>query len=234
MRRTIATLLLTLFIPTTLAAQYIVVLRDGKRYNAKARWQVVDGKALIRLENGTTLQLDPSLIDVAATEQVNKAGLGDATVIGTSAPPAQSGTRAPEQSLGSVTRLREKNAARPDAGTAAAAASAIPLNVLDRYRNAYDNLGYYDANIRATGPDTMRVELVAENEQQVFNALSATAYLMEKLPPTTKVDVREVELHLLTLRGGYAGRFRMDRQDSTELESKTVTPQLWFVNNVIF
>lgn len=225
-----------LFIPASLTAQYMVVLRDGKRYKAAERWRIVDGKALIRLENGTTLQLDPSLIDPAASERANQSGLGDAQVLGTSGGVPPTSTRAPEQSLGSVTKLREKTPT-PSSGAPAPAATpgtAIPQTVLDRFRNAYENLGYYDANIRPTGPGTVRIDLVADNEQQVFNALTATAYLMEKMPAATSVDVREVELNLLTLRGGYAGRFRMDRKASAALESKAITPQLWFVENVIF
>jgi hypothetical protein len=47
------------------SANYIVVLRDGKQFKAKAKWTIVNGKALVQLDNGQSLTLDPALIDEA-------------------------------------------------------------------------------------------------------------------------------------------------------------------------
>ena len=71
-------------------ATYVVVMKDGTRYNAKAKWTVVKGKAIIVLENGQSLQLDPALIDEARSEQATKRGLVNANVIDLNAnlPPA--------------------------------------------------------------------------------------------------------------------------------------------------
>src|SRR5229473_5755564 len=57
-------------------ATYIVVLKNGAIYKAKSKWTVVNGKAMIALESGQTLQLDPSLIDEPASEKQTKSGLG--------------------------------------------------------------------------------------------------------------------------------------------------------------
>ena len=48
-------------------ATYIVVLTNGNRYRATEHWTISGGKAIIHKEDGTTLQLDPTLIDVAKT-----------------------------------------------------------------------------------------------------------------------------------------------------------------------
>lgn len=238
MKRLIATSILALFIPAAVSAQYVVILKDGKRYRAAERWKIVDGKALLRLESGTLMQLDPTLIDVPATDRANQSNLGDARVIDRPQSPGATETRPAEPSLGSVTKLRgaqpSDRSRQADSVAPSSSSGNVPQQVMDRYRNAYENLGLYDANIRATGPAALRIELLTENEQQVFNALSATAYLMERLPGTTNVEVSEVELNLITRRGGYAGRFRMNREDAAKLESKTITPQVWFVEKVIF
>ena len=44
-------------------ASYIVVLKGGKQYKAKAKWTLVNGKALVQLENGQSITIDPGLID---------------------------------------------------------------------------------------------------------------------------------------------------------------------------
>src|ERR1044072_5149886 len=74
-------LAMTLLLAAPSFAKYIVVLKDGTRYAAKAKWTVVNGKALVLLENGQSLQLDPSLIDVPRSEQLTKIGMANANVI---------------------------------------------------------------------------------------------------------------------------------------------------------
>lgn len=244
MKRILVAAVLLVSIPLSLAAaDYVVILKNGRRYKAAQKWQLVDGKAVVRLQNGTTIQLDPALIDVRATDQANRSGLGDAQVIATTVPSSEPTVEPTPSALGNLTRLRDRDAnSKAQQGVAGSgsnvgsvsASGNVPQAVLDRYRNAFENLGYYDASIKATSNDTLKIELVADNEQQVFNALTATAYLMEKMPEATGVNVRQVDLDLLTLRGGYAGRFKMDREDSAAIEAKKITPQIWFVENVIF
>lgn len=225
-----------LFVPASALAEYIVVLRDGTRYVATSKYEIRDGKAYIRLENGTLLQLDPNMIDAAASERMTRAGLGSARVIATETPASTTPTGDPEPSLGSMTRLRPiaSGTKQPAGATVPAAGGPISQSVLNRYRNAYENVGFYDANIKASGSDSLVIQMVAENEQQVFSALSATALLMAKVPPSADTPMREIELHLLTMRGGSAGRFRMTQDDARALESRSIRPQDWFVRNVIF
>ncbi|HEY8133920.1 MAG TPA: hypothetical protein VII12_18730, partial [Thermoanaerobaculia bacterium] len=49
-------------------ATYFVVLKDGTQLRAKAKWTVANGKAIVQLENGNTMALDPNSIDAAKSE----------------------------------------------------------------------------------------------------------------------------------------------------------------------
>ena len=39
-------------------AAYTVIMKNGMIYKAKAKWTIVNGKAMIALESGQTLQVD--------------------------------------------------------------------------------------------------------------------------------------------------------------------------------
>ena len=80
MRKTLTIVAFAALLAANAFATYTIVLKDGTRYKAKARWTIVNGKALIALESGQTLQLDPNLIDVAQSERLTKLGITDATV----------------------------------------------------------------------------------------------------------------------------------------------------------
>ena len=58
------------------AASYWVVMKGGMRYEAKSKWTVVNGKAVIALVNGNLLSVDPNAIDVAKSEEVTRLGGG--------------------------------------------------------------------------------------------------------------------------------------------------------------
>ncbi|MEA2414412.1 MAG: hypothetical protein QOI58_1069, partial [Thermoanaerobaculia bacterium] len=59
------------------AASYWVVMKDGTRYEARAKWTIVNGKATMTLTNGSVLALDPSAIDIAKSEEVTRLGGGE-------------------------------------------------------------------------------------------------------------------------------------------------------------
>lgn len=232
-------------------ASYIVVLRDGTKYTAKAKWTVVNGKAIIKLENGSTMQLDPSLIDAAKSEQVTKLGLGDVNIIGQeqSTAPQQS---APQPSLGSQIKLRNPGApaAAPAPAPKAAPRQAAPAptpvapvattpgtmdqEVLDKFERAYENVGIFEHTLTSTGARTIRAELVADSEDKVFHALSATSFLMVRNAGVDNAQIDAVELFLKTTTGGSAGRFQVTRADAEMLDKKQMTLQDYFVRKVIF
>lgn len=224
-------------------ATYIVILRNGTTYKAKSKWTVRDGKALVTLETGQTLQIDPALIDEAKSEAATRAGLGGAQAIARPDEPAPTSTQQQEPALGSQFKLRRPpgNAAPSvlaPAGSAAtataAAGSRLSTEVVDKFDRAYENVGLFEKKVESTGPATLRVELTADSEDKVFNAISATSFLMVRNAGVTGTQIDLVELFMKTTTGGSAGRFQMSRADAEALDGKKISQQEYYVRKVIY
>lgn len=239
----------TLIAGQAFAADYIVVLTNGAKYVATEKWTIKNGKAIIKLKNGQSLQLDPSLIDAAKSEAATRNPMGNLTVLGVestpTAPQAQQGP-----SLGDVTKLRRQQktpppvtAAPPPRQSAPRAGAATPPattgagvgnDVLSKFTAAYENVGLYEYTVTSASPNSVRAELTADNEQKVFNAISATSFVMTRSPAVTGTRIDLVELFMKTTNGGAAGRFLMSREDAEALDKKQITPDHYFVAKVIF
>lgn len=231
------------FLLSTLPAfgKYIVVLKDGTRYEAKQKWTVVGGKAIVQLTNGQSLQLDPSLIDVRRSEQMTKVGMASANIIDLN--PATATAPAPQQpSLGETVRLR-RNAPQqqtqatvpvrtPDA--APAGGGQLPDEVIAKFDRAFENLGIFEKKLTSSGPRTLRAEMTVDTEDRVFNAISATSYLMVRNAGVNGAQIDMVELFMKMTNGGAAGRFQMTRADAEALDKKTISQQEYFVRRVIY
>jgi len=220
-------------------ATYIVVLKDGTRYVAKAKWTVVNGKAIVSLENGQSLQLDPALIDLPKSEQLTKLGITTAGLIDLT-PNVPKGQAAPtQQDLGATIRLRkpgERKAAEEAATPAPAPAptgSVSPL-VISKFDRAYEEVGIFEKKITSLGARGLRAELTLDTEERVFNAISATSFLMVRTAGVEGAQIEMIELFMKTTTGGAAGRFQMTRADAEALDKRTVSQQDYFVRNVIY
>ena len=221
-------------------ATYIVVMKDGTRYNAKQKWTVVNGKAIIVLENGQSLQVDPSFINVPQSEQLTKLGITSAGIIdlSTNQPPA---TTAPKtSSLGSSIKLRtpaqQKAAAQQQASSTPSAPVTGGLSplVMETFERAYEEVKIYERKLAGTGAHSLRAELTVDTEDRVFNAISATAFLMVKNAGVEGVKIDSVELFMKMTTGGAAGRFQMSRADADALVNRTISQQDYFVRHVIY
>jgi len=225
-------------------ATYVVVMKDGTRYNAKAKWTVVNGKAIINLETGQSLQVDPSFIDVPKSEQLTKLGITTAGFVDLNTNmPATAAPKSATPSLGSSIKLRtpaqqKAAAAQQQAPTAPAPVStgsgALSPSVIDKFERAYDNMSIFERKIVSTGAHSLRAELTVDTEDRVFNAISATAYLMVRNAGVTGAQIEYVELFMKTTTGGAAGRFQMSRAEADALVNRTVSQQDYFVRNVIY
>jgi hypothetical protein len=228
---------LAILLAATASADYWVVMKDGQKYHAKAKWSVSGGKAIFTLTNGQTLTVDPSAIDAAKSDQVTRLGGADLIAIEQAAP-----TQAPApSSLGSQIRLRnsaQQNTAPTPPPVAAAprpsGAGAVPNDVLNKFARAYENVGIFEQRMTPEGPRTLRAELTADNEEKVFNSISATAFLIVNLG-----TVDEVQLYMKTTTGGTAGRFHISRQDAAALYAGGKPPQRkaleeYYVRKVIY
>lgn len=225
----------------TFAASYWVVLRDGTRYEAKTKWSVVNGKAVVNLVNGSVLSLDANAIDPAKSEEVTR--LGGGSLIGVELAPVTSARKS--SALGSAIRLRNlppspSSAGAPPAATAAdgpppaAPGTGLGTDVLNKFERAYENVGIFEHKLVSTGPRSLRADLTADTEDKVFNTLSATSFLMVKNAGIPGVQIDAVDIFMKTTTGSAAGRFHVTREEAQALESKTITPQMYFVQKVLF
>lgn len=247
--------LLAAVVATLMAAQafstYVVVLRDGTQYKAKSKWTVVNGKALVTLENGQLIQLDPALIDVKKTDETNKLGVTGTLINLTPDMPRE---EAPKQrpSLGATVKLKqlppEKRPSPPPEtpipGTAGEASPAAPVasstggvvgtEVIEKFDLAFENVGIFEKKVTASGAHGVRAELTADSEDKVFNAISATSFLLVRNAGVKGASIDTVELFMKTTNGGAAGRFLMTRADAEALDKKTMSQQDYFVRRVIY
>jgi hypothetical protein len=240
MKKTLSVIALTTFLAfPALAAPYIVVLKDGTQYAAKQKWTMKDGKAIVRLEDGRTLQLDPALIDVAKSEAATKVGMVNAVSMdmgdGRPAAPPK-----PKQSLGDQIRLRPRASQTPTPATpepslsATPAAGALPNVVVDKFQRAFENVGIFEHKVEATSSTALKATLTVDTEERVFNALSATSFLMVRDAGTDGVRIELVELYMKTTTGGAAGRFKMTRADAEAINARSISQQDYFVRHVIY
>ena len=224
-------------------ATYIVVLKNGQTYKAKAKWTMQNGKAIVQLENGQTLAIDPTLIDVAKSEQTTNAGLGGAKILST-VNTAPSGQQQPqEQGLGSNFHLKKTGAAAQPVNPAPVQTAPPPSlggngatsqEVIDKFARAYENVGLFEQKITSPSPGVIRADLTADTEDKVFNAISATSFLIVHNGGVPGADVKMVELFMKTTVGGSAGRFQMTREDAQALDAKQMSQQEYFVRRVIY
>jgi hypothetical protein len=248
MRKSVAILAFAALLATPLFAAYTVVLKDGTRYDAQAKWTMQGNKALIKLKSGQTMLIDPALIDVPRSEQMTKMGIGaSSNVVSLDNAPQQTAP-APKQeqpSLGSSVRLRGRGAfgATPGATETEAPASAgaapgpvadqLDGRLKDNFERAFENVGIYDYKLSGTNRH-VRAELTADSEDKVFNSLSATAFLVVRNAGVDRLQIDMVELFLKTTTGGAAGRFQMNRSDAEAINAKRMSLPEYFVRRVIY
>jgi hypothetical protein len=217
-------------------ATYYVVMKDGSRYLAKSKWTVVNGKAVVHLENGSTISLDPSGIDAVKSEETTR--MGGASVLAVEQAPTASKPK--QSSLGSAIRLRKLPGQQQPAVTSTAPVQARPSGpllgseVVEKFERAYENVGIFEHKVVATGAHSLRADLTADNEEKVFNAISATSFLIMRNAGVSGAQVDMVELFMKTTTGGSSGRFQMTRADAQTLDSKQMSREDYFIRKVIY
>ena len=239
MKKSLLLGVLILFATTTASATFVVVLKDGTRYKATEKWTERNGQAIVKLESGTTVQFDMGLIDEAETKKVNELGFGDAKLLTVEEKRAPQKTQAQASPLGSLTTIRSqsrqpRSVPEPSTGSLDVEQSGPPMieqDVIRKFTAAFDNVGLYDAKVEPRPGYVLRAELTANDEDDVMKALSATSYVMANLPDS-RIDM--VELFMVTLNGGSAGRFQMTQQHAQALSKKEMDWTTYFIQRVIF
>lgn len=243
MKKSFVLFVFALFLGSQAFATYIVVLKDGTKYKAKAKWTMSNGKALVNLENGQVIAINPSDIDVAQSEQMTKLGLGNVNVISMGQPVQTDTAPKAAPSLGQVIHTRRPAAVTPVTPLApqpsTATAPVAPLTdelaarLKDNFERAYENVGIFEHKLTGTNK-SVRAELTADSEDKVFNAISATAFLIVRNAGLEGQQIDMVELFLKTTTGGAAGRFQMNRADAEAVNNKTISLPDFFVRRVIY
>jgi hypothetical protein len=236
MRKSLIIFAAALMLSLPAFATYWVVLKDGTKYAAKEKPAVVNGKAIVHLESGSTISVDPASIDVAKSEQTTK--YGGAQVLDTDADHDNEPTHQQKESLGAAIKLRHLQAqaqkqeeAAPTPATPAS--GVLPNDVIEKFSRAYENVGIYEQKVTSPAKNTLHVELTVDTEERVFNAISATSFLISRNAGTSS-QIDMVELFMRTTTGGSAGRFQMTRDDALALEGKTMSREDYYVRKVIY
>ena len=226
-------------------ASYTIVLKDGTHYNAKKKWTMQNGKALVTLDSGSTMTINPNEIDVAKTDEINKLNMGNVTVLGQEQQAIPS-TAKQAPSLGQIVKMRRQQQAQPTTpppaapeirATAPAEPSPVADNLdprlKDTFERAYENVGIFEHKLTGTNR-SVRVQLTADSEEKVFNAISATAFLISRNAGIDNLQIDMVELYMATTTGGAAGRFQINRADADSINNKAISLQDYFVRKVIY
>src|SRR5688500_15566649 len=196
MRKSLLVSAVFLMFATASFAEYVVVLKDGRRYVARQKWTIVDGKAIVELTNGTRLSIAPSQIDPAASERATNSDLGDAKVLQTTQSAPQQ--KQPQKSaLGSLATIRKGTDQKASPQTSAPVrqdpslqSGRIEADVEAKFTAAFENVGLYERRLAPAGPGKLRIDVTADNEDHVFKAISATSFIFANVPS----QYSEVEL----------------------------------------
>jgi hypothetical protein len=143
--------------------------------------------------------------------------------------------------IGSAIRLRKLTPSQPAAAAPPVATETIAIapgtglgqNVISKFERGFEDIGIFEHKVISTGPHSLRADLTADNEEKVFNTLTATAFLMMHNAGVAGVQIDSVDLFMKTTTFGAAGRFHVTREDAQALESKTITPANYFVLKVL-
>lgn len=225
--------------PQIFAASYWVVLKDGTKYEATGKPVITAGKATVTLKSGQVIQVAADQIDAAKSDEVTR--LGGGSLLATEQAPVPASGKA--SSLGSQIKLR-RDLQQP---TTPAPTSAAPVvtgpvlggEVIEKFERAYENVGVFEHKITSTGAHILRADMTIDSEDKVFNAISATAFLIVKNAGVANATIDEVDMFMRMTNGGTAGRFQMTRADADALYTDGKAPdrtklQEYFVTKVLF
>jgi hypothetical protein len=216
---------------------YWVVLKDGSKYDAVDKPVITGNRVTIKLKSGQTIVLAADAIDLAKSEEVTRLGGGQLLGVEQRVTP----TGKPASSLGSQIKLRrpEQQQTAPVAAPTTPTGPTLGSEVLDKFERAYENVGIFEHKLTSGGAHELRADLTVDNEDKVFNTISATAFLIIKNAGLPNVTIDEVDLFMKMTNGGTAGRFKMTRDDANALYLGGNAPdrtklQQYFVTKVLF
>lgn len=240
---------------SSIAAAYTIYLKDGSKLIAREKYKVVNGMALIVLQNGTQTSIKASEIDEARTSQTNTANYGTAVVLDESGKETDLPANAPAPTRPELKDLIASRqgapqpaapAARRDTRQAVPTAADPASSDLDRIprapfsklelaaeiKTALRAKGIEDVLIyRGSRPDRALLEVTTNSEAAVFRSLEAAAAVL--------VDMRAkgigaFELSLSSANRERAGQFVLTPELAATLAEKRIETGAFYVQNVQF
>ena len=257
MRRTLLAAAVLLLIAGP-AAAYTIFLKDGTRLNAREKYRVVGGNAIIILPSGSQTVLPLANIDVPLTERSNASDFGSATVLEqATARPQPTPTRGPSLSDVAANRRLPGPAARPAAPAPAPAAPEprqadrtvggnpdllrVPRTPLSRVRvgtqlgELLRSKGLEAAALyEGTQPDRVLIEVETNSEGAVFQALAATSLALLEFDRQQPGVIEAIELFMATDKRTRAGQFVLTPARARELATKQLDVAEFFIKYVEF
>ncbi len=245
---------------TVLAASgYMVVLKGGKTIAAKEKYRIEKGRAIITLPNGTQTFVPADQIDVARTEEMNRAGYGTAVVLPGDPQELNPGAVQPPKEKTLKDLIADREAVPRD----------VPVNRREKQESSSGKLlktraGYHDlatlprrpfasAEVTAelqrffrgqgieevqiyqgTQGDRPLLEITAASEGSVFKSLTTAANALLHVRGVHPGRVAVFELMLTTPARERAGQFLLTPEMAADLASKKVDVTSFFVRNVQF
>ncbi len=226
------------FFVTSPLLAYNVKLKDGSIIFARTKYEVKGKKAIITLQNGTVTSYDLSEIDVPGTEQYNRDNPGNVLVIdntGDSQMAVPLPTPNPTVSLQDVLRKKKvplgaSTGRNSGADGAAAASMHVDASVDQAFRKVLDGAGISQYRLTESH-GKIRFLATANNEETVFNTLSATARAVADLAARGR-DI-SAEIVLTTSGGESGGTFQMTADQARLLVNGSLTVADYFLKNVV-
>jgi hypothetical protein len=240
-------------------AAYTIYLKDGSKVVAREKYRVEGERAIIVLQNGTQTFLQLAQIDVARTEQANRADYGTAVVIdegktrtldeGAGGPPRDKrlADLIAERGQGMRKLPEARRAAVPDEGAAAMSPAGWPdLTTMARrpladpqiageLEGLFSGQGVAGAKVfQGTAANRAFVEVAAGSEAAVFRALSVAAQAL--LAGRDRFGNRLSALELLMMTPGRerAGQFTLTPELAQDLAGKRQEVSAFFLTHVQF
>ena len=224
---------------TSAAFAYVIKLKDGSLIFARTKYTVKGDRAIITLENGTVTAIKLEEIDVEGSEKYNKENFGNVIAIDT--PDSRKPTPAPDAPQPPrIQDYLKQNKPRmdlpPSASQKAAAQDGVgpsfgnvDPNLQTAFSRIFDGAGitqYKLTNFRGK----MGVLVTTNTEEQVFNAINATARALSD--PASRGTPVTITVVLTTSSGENAGRLDMTPEQARLLVNGQVSAADYFVRNV--
>jgi hypothetical protein len=236
-----------LLFPLLASAVYVVVLKDGTRINAREKFKVQGDLALITLPNGTVTQIQVAKIDQPASEKATSMGVADAVPLAPAPVPGAGAATGDDrkgpslQDLAKQRRLKEQQAKTESGartpGAAKGSASQVPFPdrdiantfFADLEKAGLSNIGTFQGATKAT----LRIEMTADREEQVFAAITAVGKRYQELKSSTTSAPERIELSMKTATGENAGSFSVSIDEIAPLMRGEISVQEFFIRNVL-